>query len=438
MMRSLLAALIINCFIAAVALGEAPEKVADSPQIAAVTVHSTMNELNDFRPGYIYLIVKNQSDSLLTIRRIDLAEHASFIKARPTFYGSNFLSEFDKTLIYPDKKIIKPGTSEVYGINIKASDQVIPGKHLLVFNVFYDGWSKGKHKDGSLTATHEFQVNAFGEHEILGALQNAVSFLMVPGFIIIIVAGLILAWTPFIPPQLKEKVPEWTKGDKITDLRFWVIAITFSLFMARWLYPFLTKHFTSYGKRDYLYGYGFSDMVMMWWFSVITGILLAFLMYLIWLLSKGIHWLYKEITYRLSYSERDDPETLLNKAIKKGMTDSWLKQVKVLSTGKKAFLIETDSHTKDALWMIPYVKVLWQIDALDQYELFNEKIAKEATPLPILLDYLQNNRKGKGLVSIEWAKKGGVDNPQKVKKGELDMEHMEQSTASIFYPTLNT
>lgn len=433
-MRSLLAALIISCFIAAVALGDAPEKAVDSPQIAAVTVHSTMNELNDFRPGYVYLVIKNQSDTLLAIRKIELAEHASFIKVRPTFYGSNFLSAFEKTLIYPDKKIIKPGTSEVYGINIKASDQVIPGKHLLVFNVFYDGWSKGKHKDGSLTETHEFQVNAFGEHEILGALQNAVSFLMVPGFIIIIVAGLILAWTSFIPSQLKEKIPEWTKGDKITDLRFWVVAITLSLFMARWLYPFLTEHFTSYGKRDYLYGYGFSDMVMMWWFSVITGIFLAFSIYVIWLLSKVIVWSYKEITYRLSYSEGDNPETLLKKAINKGMTDYRLKKVSVRSTGKKAFLIESDSHAKDALWIIPSVKILWQIDALDQMESFNEINDNETTPLPAILDYLQNSRKGKSLVSIEWEKKGYIDNPQRVKKGELDME---QANASIFYPTLS-
>lgn len=437
-MRSLLAALIISCFFTAVALGEAPEEGADSPQIAAVTVHSTMNELNDFRPGYVYLVINNQSDSLLAIRKIELAEHATFIKVRPTFYGSNFLSAFDKTLIYPDKKIIKPGTSEVYGINIKASDQVIPGKHLLVFNVLYDGWSNGKHKDGSLTATHEFQVNAFGEHEISGALQNAVSFLMVPGFIIIIVAGLILTWTSFIPSQLKEKIPEWTKGDKITDLRFWVVAITLSLFMARWLYPFLTEHFTSYGKRDYLYGYGFSDMVMMWWFSVITGIFLAFSIYVIWLLSKGIHWLYKEITYRLSYSERNDPETLLNKAVKKGITQSWMKQVKVLSTGKKAFLIETDSHTKDALWIIPSVKVLWQSDALEQYESFNEIIEKEATPLHLILDNLKNERepskKGKGLISVEWEKNTYIDKPQRVKKEDLGIE---QTTASIFYPTLN-
>ena len=431
------------CLITDITNGVVLEKIGDHIKIARVTVHSTLNELNDFRPGYIYLVVENQSDSLLAIRKIDLAEHPIFIKVRPTYPGSRFLSPNETALFYPNKKPIKPGASEVYGVYVEASNQVKPGKHLLLFNIFFDGQEHGHYQAGSITVTHEIQANVFGEHEILGALQNAVSFLMFPGFIMVIVAGLTLTLIPFVPDHLKQMVPEWANGEKKADLRLWVVAITLSLLMAIWWYPFLTKHLTPYGQRDYLYGYGFSDMVMMWGFSVITGIIIVLLIWGACSSHSFYRRLLSEYKYRQTYSERDDPETILNKAINNGINNSWLKLVTLGEIEKKAFLIEKDSHDKEALWVIPLVKVIWQNNANDLYDRLNNEIADATTPLTTIIKTIRKghllSRQGKGLQSIEWEFKGGyIDTPQRVKKGDLKNYNKNGiATTSVFYSILN-
>lgn len=92
--------------------------------LADVTVHSTLKELNDFRPGYIYLAVENKSDTLLNVDRIEIAEYPDFIKVKKSSLDTAVVSRKKPVLVYPDKDTINAGESEIYEVFIEASNQL--------------------------------------------------------------------------------------------------------------------------------------------------------------------------------------------------------------------------------------------------------------------------------------------------------------------------
>jgi len=396
-------------------------------ELARVSVHSTLTELNDFRPGYIYLVVENKTDTLLTVDRIEIAEYPDFIDIRKSSLDTTVVSRKKPVLVYPDKDTVNVGASGIYELFIEASDQLKPGKHLLLFNVLYHGWVPVETQQdtlsvivrhpmtGSTTKTHEVEVKVFGEGEILGALSNAVTFLMMPGFIMVIVFA--MAWKISAPAPYKEKLPGWLKEAKIIDLQFWVIAITMSLIMARWLYPILTELFSS-GRRNYLYGYGFYDIVMMWWFSVLMGALSG-------LIAGGGVSLYRRISYRKAIHGNENPLEFLQKAVALGVKEAWLKKTTLKESGKSGYLIEEDDIKKESLWVIPRVHVLWQASADELYARFEDKIFDDKAILSDVLNTLVDGKKegheGKGLQGIEWEKSSHyIEKPLAVKKANLD------------------
>lgn len=423
-------------------VSQAGEKTDD---LVTVNLQSTLTELNDFRPGYIYLVVANKSDTLLNVDRIEIAEYPDFIDVKKSSLDSVVVSREKKNLFYPDKKTINAGESEVYEVFITASDQVKPGKHLLLFNVFYNGWGPSETQadslspkssqstlsvrvrhpmTGSVTQKHEVDVKVFGEGEILGALSNAVTFLMMPGFIMVIVFA--MAWKISAPVSYQEKLPAWFKETKIADLQFWVIAITMSLIMARWLYPILTQLFTS-GRRNYLYGYGFYDIVMMWGFSVLVGGFTG-------LLSGGLLSLYRKKKYHESIHGDENPLELLQKAVDLGMKEAMLKKTTIKSTGKSGYIVEQDAVDKDSLWVIPGIQVIWQAGADELNERFEQEIYDPKTKLAVLLGTLAEGERqkqaGKGLEAIDWEKNTQfVERPLVVKKADFDSC---QDTENIF------
>ena len=423
-------------------VSQAGEKTDD---LVTVNLQSTLTELNDFRPGYIYLVVANKSDTLLNVDRIEIAEYPDFIDVKKSSLDSVVVSREKKSLFYPDKKTINAGESEVYEVFITASDQVKPGKHLLLFNVFYNGWGPSETQadslspkssqstlsvrvrhpmTGSVTQKHEVDVKVFGEGEILGALSNAVTFLMMPGFIMVIVFA--MAWKISAPVSYQEKLPAWFKETKVADLQFWVIAITMSLIMARWLYPILTQLFTS-GRRNYLYGYGFYDIVMMWGFSVLVGGFTG-------LLSGGLLSLYRKKKYHESIHGDENPLVLLQKAVDLGMKEAMLKKITIKSTGKSGYVVEQDAVDKDSLWVIPGIQVIWQAGADELNERFEQEIYDPKTKLAVLLGTLAEGERqkqaGKGLEAIDWEKNTQfVERPLVVKKADFDSC---QDTENIF------
>jgi len=80
--------------------------------LAEVTVKSTLTEISDYRPGYLYLLVRNKSDSPLFVDSVTVAEYPKFLRIRPAYPGaadsdSLFISRKASKLPYPVKTPIQ-------------------------------------------------------------------------------------------------------------------------------------------------------------------------------------------------------------------------------------------------------------------------------------------------------------------------------------------
>jgi|GEM_PF-3539081 len=399
----------------------AAEKADSLNKSVGVSVRSTLAELNDFRPGYLYLTVENRLDIPLAIDRIVIAERPPFISIKLSSIATDSISSRQSALPFNDSTPLPAHEVRVYPLYISSTGQVRPGDHMLLFNIFFKRTVNGKLQSGSVLAEHKFKVKVFGENEILGALSNTVTFLIFPGIIILVLAG--LTWKAFVPSPWKEKFPEFMKGAVTTDVRFLVTAITVSLLMVWQGYPFLTQYFTKTGRRDYLYGYGFMDIVRLWLFSVMIGITFSVIM-------AGLVWLWQKY---IQLEETDKPVDLLRKMLKNGINSVELQRVTLTASNEKGFLIDSVSTATKEFLIIPIVDVIWQKDAHTLYDKFDKKINGDSpSSLRSILDTLdkglKQNKAGTGLLVASWLQLDGfIKAPQKIEKENFVVDSEKES-----------
>ncbi len=438
MLAKIFSSLLVFAFIIICRLDAFAVDAAKKDTLAEVTVQSTLTEISDYRPGYIYLLAKNCSDSTLVIDSITVAEYPKFLRIRPAYPGCSdsdaaFVSRKASKLPYPSMTPIHAKETRIYGVFVEAPDQVLPGEHNLLFNVHYHGYRAEKVVSGSIPVSHKIKAHAYGENQILGALQNGITFLMIPGVIVLIATGIVFSL--FYPELYKDKYPEWLKGEKALNLQFMVAAITVSLFFAGFLYPLLSP-LTGNGKRNYLFGYGFIDIYQMWLFAVVTGIAIPIL----WMRGKALMNYLKhqksEQDYRKAFRESDSPMDFLRK-IRDSDPESkaWFPVLTIQSTTLKGFLIEKDTARKQELWLIPPINAVWQTDAdVLNYEFTRYRNNKNAS-LENILNVLERGAletsERKGVRSIEWKSiTGYIEKPCKIPKSGIGTP---QAPESLFY-----
>lgn len=412
-----------------------------SDHLAVVNIRSTLEELSDFRTGYLYLVVENLSDTLLVVDSIRVADPPEFIRIQEPSQQAQPDALEQPACFYPSDAHIRPGESRIYTFAVEADGQLQPGKHLLLFNVLYHGWRTAESKadtlsgperilqNGGSTVSHEIDVQVFGEKEVLGAFSNAFTFLVLPGFIIVVTTGMF--WDLFgrlRPDEFRDNLPEWIPGwskgmNKLVDPRFWVVAIMCSLLMAVVFYPLLTQ-LTPYGKREYLYGYGFHDIVLIWGFSIGIGIAAASLGSFACILWYQGGLLKKKREYEQSIKGDEAPLTLLEKALDNGLSESRLTKALVKASDKKGFLIEKDVYDKTMFWVIPGIKVVWQADANDLYSRFEDEMYSNK-PLSVLLEIIREGMsltaEGKGILEVVWDDTSDtIEKPLQLKKDEYE------------------
>ncbi len=410
---SVICFLVITFFSCSTSFVLAAETTESLNKYVVASVRSTLTELNDFRPGYLYLTVENQSDNELTIEKIVLAERPAFISIKSSALVKDSILCSKSDLPRSVNVSLPAHESLVYPLYVSSTGQVRPGDHMLLFNVFFRQNINGKEQSGSVFAEHKFKVMVFGENQILGALSNTVTFLIFPGIIITVLAG--LTWKAFVPSPWKEKYPEYMKGSTITDIRFLVIAVTVSLLMVWQGYPLLTQYFTKIGRRDYLYGYGFLDIVRMWLFSVIIGTMISLIVaFFVWLWQKFIQ-----------LKVNDQPVSLLRKMLRNGMNSVVLQRITVTASKEKGFLIESVSSASKEFLIIPYIEVLWQQNADKLIQEFNMKINGDSpstlrSVLETLNKGLKQKEEGSGLYAASWLPlEGYIKAPQIIEEENI-------------------
>jgi hypothetical protein len=305
---------------------------------------------------------------------------------------------------------------------------------MLIFNVVFRRTVNGETQTGSVVAEHTVKVKVFGEEEVLGVITSVTTFLFVPGFLMIIVAGMV--WKVCVPAPMKEKFPFSLTAGALTDPRVWVIMITLSLLMAWKGYPALSGIFLPVGRREFLYGYGFQDIIWMWLFSVGLGAGFSLLAAAVVRIGQEIAARREEDEYQRLIKLYDEPMAVLGKIVDEGFDETRFREATVTASegeGLKGFLIEPDRLRKTAFWIAPWIAIWWHEDATELRDTFETLQDGEETRLPDLLAILQQEPAPdpeKRIAQVVWAEEEGyIGRPMRVDKSGLNFE---EETKSIF------
>ena len=274
---------------------EVPEQV---DKVADVQVKSPVKVLQTSKPGVVYVIVRNISNVPLTITQVNVTVDRKDLKNNPI---KATLTDF------VSGQTVQPQHIQTVSVDLKADGQVEEGAHLLLIQVDV-GWIKDdKPLTGSLITSHDFNVEVLAVSGLLSVL-GASSILFLPGF---------LAVTVFL--VLNRLWGKYTAGEKWQldwkSPEFWMAALTVSL-VAPYIYPWVSQ--LRFGeKRDYRNGYGLSDVVLIWFASILVS-LACWIIYRFFR-TKIVGWIEKQRRSLANYGDSldlgpgDEPDQLLNK-----------------------------------------------------------------------------------------------------------------------------
>lgn len=196
-------------------------------------------------------------------------------------------------------------------------------------------------------------VGVFGESELLKLLAVP-SFLILPGFLIVGAMGLLWRARLFrLPDDSEQPILSWLQW-KSED--FWIVSVTFS-FVAVALYSL---------RQNLLVGYGFSDVVLLWFLSLVTGAV-VYVLYI-----RGHNWrvlakrsaaeaerqrVEEERRLRTPSTE-DEPIDILEKLHRQGLS-TVLPRVRLYeANGPRAFLLQKATDA-EKVWVGPRMEIRW-------------------------------------------------------------------------------
>lgn len=233
-----------------------PEVPEQLDKVADVQIKSAVKVLQEGRPGAVFVIIRNISNVPVIIRQVDVS-----IDGKVPTPDSDKDSIKATLTEFTSGQTIRPQHVHRLRVDLSAAGQIEEGAHLLLVQVHLQ-WNKdNKPLTGSLLASHDFNVEVLGVSGILSVL-GASSILFLPGF---------LAVTVFL--VLNRLWAKIRQGEKFQlDLKspeFWMVVLTLSLF-APSIYRLVSRVWLG-EQRDYLKGYGLSDVVLIWFASIIIA-----------------------------------------------------------------------------------------------------------------------------------------------------------------------
>jgi len=363
---------VVSCVAVSPLRVEYPKPEAVGPLVEVQTKMSP-STVNEKAPGKLYIIIKNISTLDIRVKKAS-SSGPKFLKIK--LHAKNRVS-------------LRPLESCTITADITVIGAVQSGKHLILFTVPLE-WEKAGHVHRSnAVATHEVEVVIPGVSEIL-TLLGVPSFLVLPGFLMLVVAGQL--WKYCGPSDKKDKFPFVVKSSE-----FWVVAITLSAAMA-WVYPMVTGLFGS--PRDYLKGYKLTDVVYIWATSILFGAVVTEATTRIW----------KWKLRRKRPSEKDNPISLLKKLHRQGI-GVCLERVE-LKDKKQLFLLERWDPKKESFWVGSSIIVRWT----KNIEELEKKVEGELKGNAATLAGLLTEGQKKKALEVSWQEGEG---PQLVNKTDL-------------------
>ena len=222
------------------------ERSADLSPLGTLTLPATPSSIDDQHPGVVVARVTNTSDTPIAVDSL----------------GATSTDSITVTADKPFKKFtISPGESQDVDFTAKTSPNFQEGSHVVSFQALVST-SDGA-RSQVLVSDKSVTVAVFGEAQITSAV-GAVSFLFVPGLLILVVFKLL--WEQYSPRHTLS----WLGG---TNPEFWVAVITLSLVVIP-LYYVVTALFGP--GRDLVTSFDSGDILRLWVASLIVGVLAWF------------------------------------------------------------------------------------------------------------------------------------------------------------------
>jgi len=363
-------------------------KLNASEQVAEIQLKTALTELMEHRPGIVYLLITNISDVSIKVTKIE-ANMPIFLKCTlPELKG---------------EVSIAPREIRAFQIKIEATEAVQPGVHMLLFEAKFEWKKSGREWTGNAIASHEVQVGVLGESELLTAV-GVPSFLLLPGFLMVLTFALL--WRVVEPRTdfpLKAKAGE-----------FWLVAITLSLLTAL-MYPVVTGW--QGVARNYLKGYGLSDVMSVWFSSIIFSAGAYFV--LVTGIGRGVKLYRRWDEERRTPSATDTPINVLRKLHRQNL-GLILDRVNVKIEGEfhRAYLLQPREQNQQRIWVGPNIIVHWQAGdfaELKQKVDYQLGLQRSANDLANLLEEGQR----RDILEARWKPMKQLTRPYEVNASEL-------------------
>jgi hypothetical protein len=213
---------------------------------------------------------------------------------------------------------LTPGEAVPVPIRISTKNGAVAGKRKIAFQANLSWNDRGCAYTATIVATEDLEVGIFGQSEILTAL-GIPSLLVLPGVLVMLVVGML--WKAGV--RFGQPTAEFPYQAKSPE--FWLFAVSLSfvaVLLGRWVF-----------QRPYLNIYQLSDLMWLWFLSVLSGGLAFVAGDLVW----G-----EILRARRRYEERekplpdDDPRRILEKLgrLKRGV---YLQRLSIKGTDTPCF-----------------------------------------------------------------------------------------------------
>lgn len=306
---------------------------------------------------------------------------------------------------YGSSLSIPPQSTLAFVYTIKANPSITPGKYAGLIDV--DATTKCGVQLHQV-ASYEATLGVFGQSEVLTAI-GVPSLLLLPGFLVLTLCMLI--WrrkSAHISFLKKDDTDEFVV--KASEPEFWVVAITISLIIFAY-----ARNFAGFG---YLKPYNLTDIAMLWFKSLLGGLVLYVILFYVdrllsWIEEKKAADIQKQVDER-RLKERDDVLSALKKMLHRKFDISQRKPVTSTDPANafNGFELWTENQG-NTYWVIPPIVCEKHDNAPDTWDPF-----KNQNDTAALFESL-NEAKNKRWADVRWGAQADFKGPMELQRSAI-------------------
>jgi hypothetical protein len=264
-------------------------KAAASLAVIEAKIDSSVDTINENRPGSAALVVTNPRETSLDVGETTVTAPAG-VDVRLTCPGGRASEIKPGTTSSVDCRVrVPPRSQAVIPLIFSTTDRVAPGPRSVLVKVAAAGGAQQQ----SVVASTSFTVDIFAEADILKSIGVPV-FLLLPGVVIVLTAWFLIK---HVSPW-RGMIGDVSIGSAVSAATATaVLGLAVSLVVAL-VYPTLTGKFVPGYERDYLKAYGFRDFYYVIGYSFVVAVVVWIVASCAFLLARWLFlpWPHDEAT----------------------------------------------------------------------------------------------------------------------------------------------